>query len=892
MWVAFFKFNQNTMNITSPDISVLDFKVTYNLSSITPQILVENISSGPDLASCKWWIEIKTPSGTFIHKGNASTPDLNGVWGSYTIPDIWPQPFGQIEWSSNPYSATLFVKDGPGTIFSFAKETLIIRPNGSSPKSNDNFGSGKLYATMRCNEGNLYVEDQTNFAWNGILGQVTNQRMILIYPMDPTGVIPSPVEVNKNTNVLFPVTYSASCYTISLSKTVRYESPNGTAVIIKYKFKKEFAVACDIDLCPLIDAHTKAISDKDSCLSSATITEINSLLLSAIVGILQPLCGIDVGSIVDKIKKLGGYNCNCSVTSGINGSTPGNRFTLDIDSNCGDIHIDEAVVIGNIVKIRLSDKSYQFIIDPSSDLMDAFSVTTAVGDSECDLIYRLRVDRSELALGLQELLLNYAVDVDGASDFPAAFEFVPELDLITNTMYFHFKMKADELISDDPLNFLEVKPDGIFANAAKLLTIINDNTQLKNYFCDICSGSGVACPVVTGLTTTVGTYDAGTNTYPVTLNWTPGAGVVDYTVVLGSQTATVSITSHSFNVAPGATYAYSVTANCTSGSAAPTGGNVVVPVAPAVCPQVTGVSVAVGAYNSGSGTYPVTVSWSAAAGAVSYTVVTPTGSVTTGGTNVVFNLAPSTSYTSGTITTNCSSTTSAPLPYNVSTPAAPTLAPAPTVMSMTTNAFGGSKSVSMFLRMDPSANVTGVIVEVGTLAGGYTYTSVTIAPGTNTHPNAVAPTPGGFGSNDITFQYGSIGSSNYYKIKITMINAAGSSVVEYYEYYLTPTYVSPRPAFVRVTNPTLPYVTVSGLGAGTVTFTLNTNGNTNINVATGTDIWHLNQDAIGGYDNSVNGQIVVPITGLSSGVQVFQFEVTQNSGTSGVAMIPAVVIIP
>ena len=95
----------------SSNISVLDFKVLFNLSLAAPTITLTNLSSGGNLGPCKFWVTVTTPSGTIVHAGSVTTPDATGAWTTWTMAEAWPMVFYHVEWSGNPYTITLSVDD-------------------------------------------------------------------------------------------------------------------------------------------------------------------------------------------------------------------------------------------------------------------------------------------------------------------------------------------------------------------------------------------------------------------------------------------------------------------------------------------------------------------------------------------------------------------------------------------------------------------------------------------------------------------------------------------------------------------------------------------------------------------------------------------------------------
>src|SRR6185369_16153432 len=100
------------MNISgSPDISVLQVQVTFDISGLNPVVSLVNLSAGNNLAAVSWAFVVQTPAGSYINNGDINDPDIVGEWSEYVITNPWPRPFGQIEWSGAPYQFTAFAKD-------------------------------------------------------------------------------------------------------------------------------------------------------------------------------------------------------------------------------------------------------------------------------------------------------------------------------------------------------------------------------------------------------------------------------------------------------------------------------------------------------------------------------------------------------------------------------------------------------------------------------------------------------------------------------------------------------------------------------------------------------------------------------------------------------------
>jgi hypothetical protein len=323
---------------TSPDITNLNFDVLYDISGGVPSIVLTNTSIGnpsgtTNLDNCDWWYDVTDPNGTYIHQGTIGTPDVVADnWTTLTLPTgAWPTPFGippygQIVFScSMPYRTTLYVKDSLGNVYSLTKATTICRPNGSTEKTRGNFGVAEAFAETKCNIAKIYATDKTNYTYQSRLGTATSSTWKLAYPMDAEGNDPEVVTVTDRATVIFPVGYSAKGYQLNLSTFSTYNMGDGTYIKIQYKFDKVFAVYCNVDLCQLvceIDKLYKLLPTKCGTVENTEVKDkllrINTLLGQCFIGINQPLCGIDVPALIEEIKKIGGFTCNCGTGGGIN----------------------------------------------------------------------------------------------------------------------------------------------------------------------------------------------------------------------------------------------------------------------------------------------------------------------------------------------------------------------------------------------------------------------------------------------------------------------------------------------------------------------------------------------------------------------------------------------
>lgn len=406
----------STIN-TSPDISKLDFSILYDISTATPSITLTNQSIGTGLDNCSWWYVIETPTAQFIHKGTQTSPDVvDDDWTTIVVPDAWPQPFGQIEWSGASYKATLYVIDSEDNVFSQSYSGTICRPNGSTVKTIGNFGYGDLTVSVKCEQAQLVITDTTNYVYQTLTGDRVSKEIILIFPPDNDGNVPARQVINNMNAAVFTISYNGN-YSSYINTVYDYAVNENVTVRVQYKVNQSFKTQCNIDLCPVICEIDKLIANIQATCgnnidpeSTSKLLLINSLLAQAFIGKQQPLCGIDVAAIVDRIMEIGGFSCNCIVPgNGVNGS-PLSGINIEVDATCGDIEAD-VQQLGNNVLISLRDKSYLFKVCDTIPTT-AFTVETDSG-ANCQQIYCLNVNLDTLKtdLGIQPGCCPYCVDV-------------------------------------------------------------------------------------------------------------------------------------------------------------------------------------------------------------------------------------------------------------------------------------------------------------------------------------------------------------------------------------------------------------------------------------------------------------------------------------------------
>lgn len=378
--------------IGSPDISVLDFAVLFDISTTTPTITMTNQSVGTGLANCTWWYKITDPSGAVIHEGTQAVPDKTGVWAPFAVPDAWPQPFGQINYSGSAYTVALSVKDSEDNVYTLSKSQEICRPTGLTPKVKGNYGVAKLVLDLQCAIAKLLATDVTSYTYKGNAGTRVSKVFKVDYPLDDTGTRPPMFVLNNFTNAMVPVPINGDGYTIFLDTIMDYTFDNDITVRIKYKVNEQYAVYCNIDLCPLVCSYQALVeqvqagqcANNDLKTLQNKLAIINAKMAQALMAKVQPGCGIDLPKLIDEIKEIGGFDCDC-YTTGNNGTSSG---TLNIDFDlCGNI-VASATVNGDNVtfNFRVND----VVVALTENMTNAgFAISEVINDDTCTKTYTI-----------------------------------------------------------------------------------------------------------------------------------------------------------------------------------------------------------------------------------------------------------------------------------------------------------------------------------------------------------------------------------------------------------------------------------------------------------------------------------------------------------------------
>ncbi len=404
------------MTITgSPDITSLEIKTVFDISGVNPQILLENQSAGPGLANVSYWFVVKSPSNSPIHEGEEANPDVSGVWNEFIISDAWPAPFNSIEWSGAPYSILFYAKDSAGNIYTIGKSAAICRPSGNGPTSKNKFGLATVNLLVKCQEARIWFEDTTNTSYKGITGTQLSSTLKMTYPFDDTGTIPDPFQISHFSTALVPISYSAEGYQYIVQSIYDYDMTNNVFVRVKYIGKGSFAVLCNIDLGPLACEIEKLINDietgncDDVNEAHKKLTLIQGKFALVMMGIMQPLTGIDVAKLINEIEAIGGFECNCcNAATGIIPDTSSvvDGFSFQIVPVGGDVN-GTVVVTGSNIQFQLWDKSYIFQLGDSPNDFTAFSIVPSTDGYV--KTYTLNINGSLLA---EEILNIIKDDID------------------------------------------------------------------------------------------------------------------------------------------------------------------------------------------------------------------------------------------------------------------------------------------------------------------------------------------------------------------------------------------------------------------------------------------------------------------------------------------------
>lgn len=466
----------------SPDISLLSAEVIFDISGVTPKVIINNLSQGDALANVSYAFKIFSPTTTAIHDGTLSDRDITGVWAQYIENSPWPRPFNQIEFGGQ-YTFQILAKDSNGSEYSAPVQSAnICRPNGNLPTSTNTYGVGNVLVQTKCEQARIYFQDTTNTSYKGLTGAVGSSLLKVNFPMDDTGTVPSPFQINYFTSAMVPVTYSGKGYQFLYSSIWDYDLGNDVTVRIKYVKNDTFGVWCNISLMPLICEYQKLINsiENGSCSNAEEANRklmlINPKFSLLVIGIFQPLTGINVPELIEEIKEIGGFDCDCcNVGTGIipAGSSAFDGYTFSVVPLGGDIEGD-FVVNGYNIQLQLSDVAYVFkICDESPAQSSAFQVIPTVSGDGYTKTYCLNVDMVQLS---EDILNTIKTDANLVNLFNS---------IVTNGGNQYLVVDGKCIFSSSTTsNYLftltDIPSNTTFAIASKL-TVSGNNEDLGDY---------------------------------------------------------------------------------------------------------------------------------------------------------------------------------------------------------------------------------------------------------------------------------------------------------------------------------------------------------------------------------------------------------------------------
>lgn len=462
------------MNIIgSSDISVLQVQATFDISGNNPVISLVNMSSGAHLNNVSYAFIVKSPSQTFIHNGNIDQPDIIGVWSAYVLADVWPRPFNQIEWSGAQYSFQVVVKDHNGNVYTCPVQLAgICRPNGNFENSKTSYGIATSDVAVKCQDGRVFFQDTTYHTYKGEAGTQISSILKVIYPIDETQNIPDPFQIADYSTALVPITYSSDNYQFLQNSIYEYDQGDYVLVRIKYQTIRTFPVWCNIDLAPLVCEFNKLIDDaiNGNCQDAASayykIGLITGKMAIISMGIQQPLIGVNVPGLIEEIKQIGGFDCDCcSAPTGIIPTSASiiDGYVFSVVGTGGDVN-GSVYSSGNNIQFRLHDTSYIVTMGVTSPVQtSAFSFSSTVTGNGFNKTYYLNIDGAQLA---KDVLANIASNADALNTLKSLIG-VPSMNLIVDGgCIFETSVACDYTfgLSHIPLNTTYAILSGIMVN--------------------------------------------------------------------------------------------------------------------------------------------------------------------------------------------------------------------------------------------------------------------------------------------------------------------------------------------------------------------------------------------------------------------------------------------
>jgi len=355
---------------TSPNISIFDFAVKYNLNTQAVTLTNQSTYIGGGAAATQGInFTLTSPSGIVYHE--------NTLWGvnSDIVPASPNTPFtptedmvsflGAIEYGN--WVALGTIKDADNTEYELSKTLNICKPKQTSAENNTSNSYADISFVANCNTNVTIYNDNTVYTYKSTAYSAITYSVGLTYPA--SAALAPIVAANVGYFQKSPV-YNG-IYQFVISNTATYNFDDSQSVVIVYKLNKDFTISCTIGMCDILCAYAEYIEEyidtKNNNASSqkARTMQENLLLLNAYIQEAQLglECGNDISDLVVKIEAIIGKKCDCCGGANNNQGVV-TTTNLVIEEGCGDIEID-TVTVGNTTTWTISDTTY--VVDTDSE---------------------------------------------------------------------------------------------------------------------------------------------------------------------------------------------------------------------------------------------------------------------------------------------------------------------------------------------------------------------------------------------------------------------------------------------------------------------------------------------------------------------------------------------
>ena len=484
------------MIVPSADISEFNIIVRYNLSGVTPTICIQADSVGPNEALVEYIYKITTPSGAIVWEGSFTSPDATGNAAIF-CKDL-PLFNGAIEWSGTDFTVVATMKDTAALEFSQTQTAQICPPRGNSV-AGSNYGQSCINVQVKCDTAEVLLSDCTNYDYKGYVKTLVSKTITLIFPPDADGTTPAPVVLTGFYDVAIPITANGN-YEVRLETIYTYTIDGSNTVTILYTTynqvtgtHKPFVVECYIDLCPLLCEYTEFLAETEALCGKNEVKYVeNNRILSLINGkillvMMNKDCGKPVGSLINQIKAISGFKCNCDCgNNGVNRRTlirtsSAGTFSFAVATSCGDVGGVWTNPSGNNYLLTLNDVQYVFALTAGATTAGFSVANTTAG---CVKTYRLDIDLETFAdtilntINSDVTLKALLCSIVTACDFPDVFTGV-DMKCITDALISECDYYGELLSPNTPLDtFKGIQVNGVWYYPS--ITYLYDNAVQIN----------------------------------------------------------------------------------------------------------------------------------------------------------------------------------------------------------------------------------------------------------------------------------------------------------------------------------------------------------------------------------------------------------------------------